>query len=703
MKTLRLDDGQATLILALHGKGLPEPLYFGAPLPADDDMGLAHALTSAFSKGSFDALPPITLLPEEGRGSTAQPGLVATAPDGTRWLTAFTLTNTEATATTLCLDAADEAAELTLTLDLRLEDGLLKAATTLKNTSETRPLLVSTLMAPTLIIPPTFTRMLSFGGRWTGEFDATEVPLTQGAIVREARQGRTGHEHAPATIVMEETTGQNRGEAIGVQLAWSGGHRLIVEELSDGRRTVSFGKYLRQGECVLAPGEAIKTPTLIAAHSATGLSGITQRFHASIRRHIGTQRWPRPITCNSWEAVYFNHDLGRLKRLVDKAAALGAERFLLDDGWFKGRNDDTTSLGDWTVDPIKWPNGLTPLIDHVHEKGLEFGLWIEPEMINEESDLFRAHPDWRLADAAYPPVPGRHQFVLDLTNPAAFDHIFSAIDAILTKYPIGAIKWDHNRPLSAASAEGRPAAMRQTSAMLALMDALIAKHPTVEFESCAGGGGRIDGAVLTRAGRVWLSDSNDAVERMRLQSAASLLLPPEVVGSHVGPRVCHTSGRILPMTTRAWTAAARHMGFELDLAELTDEEEATLRAAVAWHKQNREVIHTGITSRLTVPEPDAYGELIALPDQSRFVAFASFVRAPTRTASKPLRLMGLDPDRRYEVRLANPEAINTMLTKTPAGIAKAPVTLSGRALMAAGVALPLHVPATVFVLEGRAV
>ena len=221
---------------------------------------------------------------------------------------------------------------------------------------------------------------------------------------------------------------------------------------------------------------------------------------------------------------------------------MGAERFVLDDGWFGRRDDDTTSLGDWTVDRAQMARGLHPLIAHVHALGMTFGLWFEPEMVNPDSDLLRAHPDWLLGPADQ--VTGRNQMVLNLALPEVQDNLFRQVSAILTEYPIDYVKWDHNRLLPVVDAA-------QTRGTYALLDRLRAAHPTVEIESCASGGGRIDAGILARTQRVWLSDSNDALERLRIQHDAALFLPAAVTGSHVGPRHCHTSGRVLPMAFRA--------------------------------------------------------------------------------------------------------------------------------------------------------
>lgn len=699
----RLDDGAATLIVAQSGTGLPEPVYLGPSLPPGAPLPIANTLALGLTNGTLDAVAPLSLCPEEARGHFGAPGLEACAADGTRWLTAFVTETVTATPTHLTISAGDTVAGLSLAIEIGIQDGVLRASGALTNTHSNQAVLLLRVMAPTLPLPTHADRLRTFGGRWAGEFKTHDVPIGLGRIVREARQGRTSHEHFPAAIALSPGTTEAAGRALGFHLAWSGGHTMTAEELADGRRFIQFGALVRPGEIILKPGECYTTPDLLVAVSTDGLSGISQRYQHSIRSALGTQSRPRPVTYNSWEAVYFDQSFEKLSALASDAATLGVERFVLDDGWFQGRNDDTTSLGDWEIDHAKWPDGLAPLIDHVRALGMEFGIWLEPEMLNTASIRAREHPGWVLQDERYPPPFSRHQMVRDLTQPASFDDVFARIDAVLSAHPISYVKWDHNRPLvAAAGMDGRAATLKQTEAFLSLLQKLSARHPSVEFESCSGGGGRIDAGVLRQAGRVWLSDSNDAVERMAMQHTAALFLPPEVVGSHVGPRHCHTSGRTLSMATRAWTAAARHMGFEFDLAELTEPERDTLKRVVDWHKRHRDLLHNGTPWRLDMTEPGATGEVTMQPDGQRFVAFLSFPNAPQRYSAAPVRLAGLATDATYTVRLANPEFIDPRATKVLPKIARTPVKLSGGALMTSGLALPIHNPGTVWVLEGAA-
>jgi alpha-galactosidase len=394
---------------------------------------------------------------------------------------------------------------------------------------------------------------------------------------------------------------------------------------------------------------------------------------------------------NCWEAVYFNHNLAELKDIASRAAALGAERFVLDDGWFGRRDNDHAALGDWQVDPRKYPEGLTPLIDHVQSLGMTFGLWFEPEMVNTDSDLFRAHPDWALGPDDQ--IEGRHQRVLDMANPVVREYLYGKIAAILSAHAIDYIKWDHNRVLPAPDTA-------QTEGTYALLARLRADFPGVEIESCASGGGRIDFGILRHTSRVWLSDSNDALERLRIQHDAALFLPAAVTGSHVGPRHCHTSGRVLDIRFRAWVAAQRHMGFEMDPGELTEDEAEVLRHVTAWWKANRGWMRDADILRLDSADPAMIAEQQMARDGARFVVFAGIADTSAQILPRPLRLTALDPAARYRVTLANRAEAGRLSLGKPA-LKTQTLDLPGRYLMDHGLTLPWAFPLSMWVVEGE--
>ncbi len=704
----RLDSDTQTLALASCGGRLPFVVHWGRHLAMDDDLqALAATHERALGRAMLDHLPELSLCPEDGWGFPGHPGLRGVRADGSGWLTRFQLVSMSGGGETVSILGCDDIAglEIGFRFELKPASGVIESHAKITNVGADDYRL-DWLSAPVMPAPGGADDMIGFAGQWCGEFDTQRVPWRRGQHVRENRLGRTSHEHFPGLLVPLPGCTETAGHVYGFHLGWSGNHRLVAEELADGRRMIQYGEYLLPGEVSLRPGESYSTPVLFAAASTKGINGLSHEFHGHVRHHIvrfPDRTRPRPVHYNGWEAVYFDHDLDVLKDLADRAARIGAERYVLDDGWFGRRDDDTSALGDWNMDERKYPDGLKPLIDHVNGLGMAFGLWVEPEMINADSDLFRAHPDWHLHVDPYPWLTGRNQLVLDLTRAEVSDHVFNALDALLDEFPIDYLKWDMNRSLTLAGSAGRPAVHRQTRAVYALIDRIRSAHPHVEIESCASGGARIDYEILKRTHRVWLSDSNDAHERWRMQNVASIFLPPEIVGSHVGPRTCHTSGRRLSMPFRAAVAMSGHMGIEMDLRELTAEEEADLSRLVAFYKSNRGLLHGGCVHRLETAGHDMIAQTVVGRDGDRFLVFAGQTVAQTRQSAPILRMSGLDPDAVYRVRLCEPlripEAVNKRLDFALSS--DCGVSLSGMALMETGIALPNAFPDMLWILEGE--
>jgi alpha-galactosidase len=374
-----------------------------------------------------------------------------------------------------------------------------------------------------------------------------------------------------------------------VTLGWSGNHQTVIDRLDDGRRLLHVGELFEPGEGILAPGQTYRSPL-----AYTGADSVAfQRFvRESLMSWPGGKMSPRPVTLNTWEGNYFDHRMDSLKEQASFAAELGIERFVLDDGWFGRRDDDTTSLGDWDIDTRKYPEGLKPLVDHVTGLGMQFGIWFEPEMINPVSELYKAHPDWALQVEGRPLLLSRNQLVLDLTRREVSDYLFEKIDAVLSAHAVSYIKWDMNRDLThAGGRDGRARTAAQTRSVYALMERIRASHPEVEIESCASGGGRIDYGVLKHTHRVWTSDCTDALERLEIQRGASAFLPPEILGSHVSASPNHQTGRRHNLSFRALVAMAYHLGVELNPLELEGSERDELKSYIATHKRLRPLLH----------------------------------------------------------------------------------------------------------------
>ncbi|MCV0427574.1 MAG: alpha-galactosidase [Roseibium sp.] len=688
IKTWHLGDANQSLVLASFSGCLPEAVYWGPALPeAGSHQAIAEASVTDVTGGMVDRNAGISLSPEASQTFPGQAGLTIRDSDGKLLAPAFRFERETVSEHGLALVFVEKSLNLTMVLDLSLtsDRSLLKLQTRLECA---RDIVVDWLAAPVLPAPAHTGEIIEFSGRWCSEFQTDRLPFTPGAKVRDNRTGRSDHAHFPGLIVCSAETSNTRGEAYAFHYAWSGGHRMVAEELADGRRQIQFGHATGSQ----AKGRTFQTAPLYASYSADGLNGAAVRFQKQARNLIAAgARSPRPVHYNCWEAVYFDHKLDELKTIASQAADLGAERFVLDDGWFGRRDDDTSSLGDWVIDTRKYPDGLTPLIDHVKSLGLEFGIWFEPEMINENSDLFRAHPDWILGPADQ--TRGRQQLVLDMSRNDVRAYLYDHIADILKNHEIGYIKWDHNRVLPIADAA-------QTEGLYALIDRLQADFPQVEIESCASGGGRIDFGILERTQRVWLSDSNDALERQRIQHGAALFLPASVTGSHVGPRRCHTSGRVLDMKLRAWTAAQRHMGFEMDPRELSTEESEILRSVTAWWKTNRGWMMQADILRLDSADPAVIAEQQIAADGSRFAVFSALMRSSDQILPHPLRLTGLDPEAVYKISLTNRDDAPGLSRGAPL-LKQKDLEANGQYLMSHGLILPWRFPETIWVLEGR--
>jgi alpha-galactosidase len=696
-----------SVVLDAAGDGLPRVVHWGADLGAGAELeALLAAAAPPVPRAVLDVRVPHSLVPERSAGHRGRPGLTGSR-EGRAFSPRFRLTRVErdddaaggTAADALRITAADPDAGLSLRSELRLApSGVLAVRHVLRNDAPDPYALEE--LACTLPVPPLAREVLDFTGRWSRERSPQRRPLGHGAWRREGRRGRSGHDAPFVLVAGAPGFGFRSGEVWGVHLGWSGDAAVWAERLADGWAALGAAELLGPGEVRLAPGDEYATPWLYGAWSDRGLDGLSAAFHGWLRARSAHPRAPRPVVLNTWEAVYFDHRLDRLTELADVAAGLGVERFVLDDGWFGGRRDDTGSLGDWVVSEEVWPDGLGPLVDHVRGLGLEFGLWVEPEMISPDSDLFRAHPDWALAVPGRLPPPWRAQQVLDLANPEAFAHVRARLDALLTEYDNAFLKWDHNRDLVEAAHAGRPAVHAQTLAAYALLDELRARHPGLEIESCSSGGARADLGILARTERVWASDTNDALERQSIQRWTGLLLPPELVGTHVGPPRAHTTGRTHDLSFRAVTALFGHFGIEWDIARASEEELTGLAEAIAFYKHVRALLHAGEVVRADHPDPATYVHGVVAPDRGEALFAYVQLAASAEEAPGAVRLEGLDPDRAYRVEHVPIAGGPELRQAAPPGwMAAGGVTLTGRALAAAGLQMPVLLPEQALLLH----
>lgn len=549
-------------------------------------------------------------------------------------------------------------------------------------------------------VPWDATELLDTTGHHLRERHPQRRAFTIGTHLRESRRGRPG---ADATVLLAAGRpgfGFESGRVHGIHVAWSGNHRMLAERAVTGDAFLAGGELYAAGEAILEPGRSIASPWVVGSWGE-GLSELSHRFHDEWRRRPQHPRRPRPVTLNTWEAVYFDHSLDTLTQLADAAASAGVERFVLDDGWFAGRRDDTKGLGDWYVDETVWPDGLHPLIRHVRGLGMEFGLWVEPEMVNPDSDLARAHPDWILRGRLALPPSARQQQVLDLAHPEAYGYIAERLHAILEEHDIAYLKWDHNRDLVDAGSgpEGVARVHDHTLAVYRLIDELKAAHPGLEIESCASGGARVDLGILDRTDRIWTSDSLDPLERLANQRHTALVVPPEMLGMHLTSPVVHSSGRAIGLDLSAAVALFGHFGVEWDLTSADDETRARVAAWIALAKRVRPLVATGRTVDVDGTDPGIDVRGIVAEDAAS--AFFTITQVETSAAWPPgrIRMPGLAPARRYRVAVVSPSGAHADAGQSALEWAAHETVLTGRELATVGLRPPVQFPQRSTVVE----
>ena len=687
----RLDGERTTVVWSARGDAL-DCLYLGPRLAGDEDLAaLAHAAARGRHENQPDVPPTGGLLPDPRTGWRG-PLLAEFANEGLpltpRW-TGLTIGSFPDLGRILA-NWRDESLALHLSVSWTIGEGdVITAHTQFTDTSargiDERGIEATRCASLLLPLPRGFGHVTHFAGRWADDMRAERVPITRAGLGWASRGGKPGFAGGDWLVFDDEQTGAQ----LGFHIAATGDHEVRIERNDDGQVT------LVAETPIPAPGfDMFDTPDALIAW-APDPATLTHAFHTHARKRLTRQghnpKRERKVHFNTWEACAFDFDEARLMRLAEEAAALGAERFVLDDGWFKGRSCDKAGLGDWVPDPVRFPRGLGPLIDHVKALGMDFGLWVEPEMVSPDSDLYRQHPDWCLHEPGLERPTERGQLVLDFTTAEVAEHIHGCIARLLRENDIAYVKWDHNRRLF-PPAPG----LAQTGRLNAMWMGLRAEFPDTMIESCSSGGGRIDMAILGAIERVWPSDNNDAIERLRIIPAWSQFLPLEVLGSHVGPSPNPITGRRASMDFRAKVAVFGHMGVEADPARMSDRERTVLAAHIALYKAWRGVLHSGVLHRLAHPDPGVTGMMVA--HQGKALALAAQTAFSPVFDAAPLRLAGLEPQARYRVTLPEPWPSKARHYLANHDQWRTGLTLSGAALMAQGLALPLTHPETAWLI-----
>ncbi len=669
--------------------------HWGAPINGDlADVAVAARVSIANSSWDEPQLPGV--MRESSRGFLGRPSLSGHR-NGKAWSTKFEVTDFHHQDNHCAVTLRDFHAELevNITFDLDVHGVLIQKAN-IKNIGESEYALNEYIHW--LPLPQEATQTLDFAGRWSNERQPQRRDIQTGTWVRESREGRSGHNFSIADIALTSQTSFQSGSAWATSIAWSGNSHYLVERGFDGGQSIGAGELLLPGEVILKANESYQAPALFAVFSAQGLDGVSTAFHAHLRARSVHPKRPRPLTLNMWEALYFDHDEAKIKELIDVASEIGIERVVLDDGWFHSRRNDRSGLGDWVVDPAVWPKGLTPIIEYMNGKGIEFGLWFEGEMVNPDSDLYRNHPEWILHEGDRTPPLWRHQLVLDLSHEGAYSHVLEQTSSILATHAIAYIKWDHNRVLVDAGHLGHAGVHQQTQAIYRLFAELKKRHPGLEIESCASGGARIDLGVIDLVDRFWTSDNNDALERQRIQRWTSQVIPPELLGTHIGPTHGHQTGRTLELSMRATTALFGHAGIEWNITEATDQERKHLATWAAYYKENRALLHSGKSIRVDYPDEHGYLYGVSALDTKKSI-FAYVQLTPTAVIHPAaLKFPGLDPHATYLVKAVFPAGKpRYMLISPPTWIEG--VKISGSALAAIGVSAPILAPANALLIE----
>lgn len=701
-RVFRIDGGDVTYAFGINDENALQPLYWGGRLGANDHVGPAHTNRG---HASFDL--PSGSTPQEfegwGAGLFYQPALKITFPDGNRDLVLHYVSH-HIDGDNLTIQLKDISRNVTVDLKYTIDPntGVLGRSAVITNKTTT-PLLIEQAAAASWSLPHATDYWLYYlTGRWAGETNVQHEPVRPGTRLIESRRGSTGHQNNPWFAIERGNSGdQDSGDVWFGALAWSGSWRITVEQdtmqnvrITGGYNPFDFGYKL-------APNEQLETPVFYGGFSQHGIGGASRLLHQFEISKIlpeGPKPRPRPVLYNSWEATEFNVTEQGQEELAEKAAKIGVERFVMDDGWFGQRKDDHAGLGDWYVNKEKFPNGLKPLIDKVHSLGMDFGLWVEPEMVNPNSDLYRKHPDWVLNFEGRPRTEGRNQLVLNLARQDVRDYVFGFLDKLLTENDIAFLKWDYNRNWSepgwpaVAPDEQKKVYVKYVDNLYSILKELREKHPKVEIESCSGGGGRVDLGILRYTDEVWTSDNTDPFDRLTIQDGFTYAYTPGVMMAWVTESPAGPNHSPRSLDYRFLSSMQGSLGIGSNLNHWSDADFATAKHLIAEYKEIRETVQHGALYRLISPEngsEQSATESVSA-DHSQAAVFAFLHSSQFGYPYPRLFLHGLDRDAQYQLH---------WITEKPGG--NLPESASGAYWMGHGVDLHLDgdFQATAFRLE----
>lgn len=536
-------------------------------------------------------------------------------------------------------------------------DIITRCASVANNTNE--PVILTKAASLCLDIPHGEWEWVHFHGRHAMERLTERMPLCHGIQESSSTRGTSSHHQNPTVLLCSPDCTETSGSCIGAALMYSGSFqtKIQLDQMEQVRLVMGINPELFRWE--LKPSEVFDTPEVIMSYSSNGMEKLSHNFHKVIREHVCRGKYKlaeRPVLINNWEATYFDFNEEKILKIAEQAASLGVDMLVLDDGWFGKRDDDCSGLGDWFVSEEKLNGGLGKLAEKIKSLGMKFGLWFEPEMVSEDSDLYRSHPDWAIKIPSRDPVRSRYQLVLDMINPEVRDYLFGAISDILKNADISYIKWDMNRSIcdwytSCLSAENQgEMPHRYVLGLYELLERLTTAFPDVLFEGCSGGGGRFDAGMLYYCPQIWCSDDTDAFERTKIQYGTSFFYPVSAIGSHVSAVPNHQTGRITPIETRAVTAMAGSFGYELDLNTLSHDEKQEVKEQIVRFKKDGPLIHNGLYYRLSDSLNDKYAMWgFVSEDKKEVLVHGVIFRTEPNRTQYLVKLRGLLPDTNYRL------------------------------------------------------
>jgi len=670
-QTWTLSGGNTGYVLHRDAENRLLNLYWGPCLPGD---AVRFDPSDYTSFASFDL--PVSVLPLElpvcGSGWFGQPAVGIRSPGGDEVVdlrvvsaevfpgkpalpglpAVYAETEDEAESLAVHLEDALTGLKVTALYSVFAQSGAVTRSLSLENAGSA-PFTVTSLLSASVPFWQGNLDAVHLNGAWARERRVLRTPVGEGDFRISSARGASGHEENPFLALCERNADEFSGSVWAASLVYSGSFQAFCHTDIFGHPRLSVGMNPEVFSWLLDPGETLTSPEAVLVYSDSGFNGMSQVFHSLYRTRLARGFWrdrSRPVLLNSWEGVYFDFNEDKLLSVAEKAADLGVELFVLDDGWFGKRNSDNCSLGDWVANPEKLPAGLSGLSEKVHALGLQFGLWFEPEMVSPDSDLYRSHPDWCLHVEGRPRTQARQQLILDLSLPEVQDYIISSVSSVLSSSGIDYVKWDMNRNMTEAFSEALPPERKKETQhryMLGLyrvLEAITSAFPKILFESCSGGGGRFDPGMLFYMPQTWTSDDTDAVERLKLQYGTSYVYPASAMGAHVSAVPNHQTGRSVPLKMRGDVALGGNFGFELDPCKLSPEEADEARKMIARVKSLRDLTRQGTFWRLLSPF-DGQKTAWAFVSEDRRNVILCVYCALSVPNSAPLRvhLRGLDP------------------------------------------------------------